>query len=91
MTDDLTAYETVQWNGVRVYLTVSLTEAGEPMQVVRSWRERLLSWPWRPWIRCKTVTPQRPYRGALNMKGGLVMHPLTFMALKEATKEERTR
>jgi len=27
----------------------------EPRQVLRSWRERLLGWPWRPWRREKTI------------------------------------
>jgi len=73
-------------NGIPVILSESLTQAGEPQQVRYSWRQRLLSWPWRPWVATYTVIPQVPYRGAMQMASGrLLMHPATFRALKEAT------
>lgn len=48
---------------------------GEPMQVRRSWRERLLTWPWRPLQSTKTVIPKVPYQGAYQIGNRLLMHP----------------
>jgi len=33
-------------NTIRITYPATLTET-----YVRSWRERLLSWPWRPWVK----------------------------------------
>jgi len=73
-----------QLTGVRVTLSEYLTEAGEPVTVRRTWSQRLLSRPWRPWQATYTYTPQVPYRGALTLPGGgLVMHPETWRQMKE--------
>lgn len=42
----------------------------------RTWMERLLSWPWRPWRATKMVASWEPRRDVLCMTdGSLVMHP----------------
>ena len=35
-----------------------------PVQVRRTWRERLLSWPWRPWVKTRLAVKMYPIRGA---------------------------
>lgn len=51
---------------------------GEPYQVRRTWKERLFSRPWRPWVRTRTVTPMKPDpRIYQSPDGYLVGHPVT--------------
>lgn len=72
----------LEFNGIRVITSEWLTEAGEPVTVRRSWRERLLTWPWRPFQTTRTYVPQIPYRGAYKLPSGvMLMHPDTFRSL----------
>lgn len=65
-------------------------EDGEPVEVRRSWRERLFSWPWRPWCATKTVVPKVPMSGGYiidghKLGGGrtrIIMHPKTAAAFR---------
>jgi hypothetical protein len=52
-------------------------KVGEPLsiQVPRSWRERLLSRPWRPWRRTKPVTIWEPKGTVFQLGNKLIMHP----------------
>ena len=70
-------------NGMRVIESVYLEEDGEPVQVRRSWRERLFSRPWRPLVSTRMVIPKIPYRGAVQLDANtLVMHPQTLQQLR---------
>lgn len=70
-------------NGMRVIESVHLEQDGEPQTIRLTWRERLLTWPWRPWIATVTFVPKVPYRGAIQLNANtLVMHPTTFRQLR---------
>lgn len=72
------------FGGQRILESLYLTEAGEPYQVRRTWRERLCSRPWRPLQATKTITPHVPMKGGYQLADGtLVMHPETVRKLKE--------
>lgn len=75
-------------SGFRVIESEYLTEAGEPVQVRRSWRERLFSRPWRPLRQTRTVIPQVPMKGGYRLgKHTIVMHPETLRQLRAASAE----
>jgi hypothetical protein len=63
------------FGGMPVVLSPWLTEAGDPVTVRRSWRERLFSRPWRPLVASRTFRPQVPKKGAVIMAGKIFMHP----------------
>jgi hypothetical protein len=70
--------------GMKIFTSLGMVEPGEPFEVVRTWKERLLTRPWRPLKKTKTVTPMVPMKQVL-MKGTDVwMHPET---LELMTKE----
>lgn len=74
-------------NGQRVITSEYLTEPGEPIEVRRSWRERLFSRPWQPRKRTRTVIPQVPSRQASIMPNGtIVIHPAMLSALRSAAE-----
>ena len=57
---------------------------------VRSWRERLLSWPWRPWLRLEQVRSVRPSSRAVMIdERTVVMHPATYETLKAVARLQR--
>lgn len=73
------------FNGFRVLESNALEQDGEPYTVHRTWRQRWLSRPWRPWLRTYVVVPSVPYRGAVQISPTtLVMHPATLRALRES-------
>ncbi len=72
------------FNGMRVITSLWMTEAGEPYQVRRTWRERLFTRPWRPLVATRTIVPQVPMRDVIQLNAStLVMHPETWIILKE--------
>lgn len=74
----------MMFNGLKVIESVWLTEPGDPVEVRYSWRQRLFSWPWRPWRATYTMIPQVPMKGGVRMSNDtIVMHPETLRQLKE--------
>ncbi len=69
---------------MRVRLSEWLTEAGDSVEVKRTWRQRLFSRPWQPWRRTFTMIPQVPMKSALLINGELMMHPQMFEQFKIA-------
>lgn len=63
------------------YLTISTT-----VEVERTWRERLFSWPWRPWRSTRTVTIYKPDPLIYETERGLVMHPAILEELRKRVK-----
>lgn len=61
--------------GLKIITTPELMERGEPIQVRYTWRERLISWPWRPWVATYTRIPLVPSSRIYRMGHSLVMHP----------------
>ena len=53
--------------------------------VDRTWRERLFSWPWRPWVRTKYVENiMVPVGDALSIGGTLHMRRATWNELEKS-------
>lgn len=78
------------FTGLRIIESEHLTEAGEPYEVRRTWRERLLTRPFRPFVATRTVVPQVPYRGAFQLNAHtLVMHPAIVRQLRDKGAESR--
>jgi hypothetical protein len=63
-----------------------MTEPGDPVQVRRTWKERLCSRPWAPWCATKTIVPQVPSSKVYIIGGVAHMHPQTFTTLKGIVK-----
>ena len=73
------------WGGVKIIQSEAMVEPGEPIEVPRTWRERLFTLPWRPFKKTKTVIPMVPQKRAIKLPGGeLIMHPTMVRALMEA-------
>lgn len=69
--------------GLRIIESPHLTV---PRTVTRTWRERLFSWPWRPWRATRVV--QAPDPSMYQMAGGLLVgHPVTINRLRRAAEE----
>jgi hypothetical protein len=78
-------------NGMRIIANPLLTERVD--RVVRlTLKERLLSWPWRPWITTKTVIDIVPSDKILKMPNGtLIVHPLTLSRLRNNINDSRSK
>lgn len=66
--------------GARVYTSSLLTVAAERATRL-TWRERLLSWPWRPWESLRISSVQVPDPKVYQMGNVIVGHPETIAAL----------
>jgi len=76
----------VMFGGFRVIESVYLEEDGEPYTVRRSWRERLFTRPWHPFVTTRVVVPKIPYRGFLKLNATtVVVHPATLRELRDRT------
>ncbi len=76
-------YGALSFRGLKIQESLYLTEPGEPMQVRRSWRERLWSWPWRPWRATKTIVPQVPSKSFYLIGNDTVLcHPAQVAELR---------
>lgn len=64
--------------GVPVILCPWMTET---ITVSRSWRERLLSWPWRPWQ--STRSERIPSDVIYHMDGKMLMHPQLYFMMRD--------
>ena len=72
--------------GVVVYTNHHLTRSE---RVRRSWRERLFSWPWRPWRGLKfiTVPDEKVYEVNPGGEGAFyIMHPATWEKYKAVAR-----
>lgn len=68
-------------NGMEVIVDANIVKPGVNETVSRTWRDRLFSRPWRPWVKTKTVRgPERP--GWVIIGGRLYCHPAVFAELK---------
>lgn len=56
-----------------------------PKEVPRSWRERLLSLPWRPWVKTKTVQVSGNRPAIVRIGNTFYYHP--SLNLEEKIKE----
>jgi len=53
-----------------------------PVTVRRTWEERLLSWPWQPWVGTKGVMMEVPRAPKVQAGGRILMHPETAAILR---------
>lgn len=77
--------------GKRVVLNDTACTKSVDEIVPRPWRERLCSWPWRPWRPTKTVTKLVPSDSIymLGFMGNtIMMHSQTWKRLKEAVEKQ---
>ena len=58
------------------------TACVEWVEVKRTWRERLLSWPWRPWVVNKSFAKPAMYKVGTK----LICHPALLPALRKAVE-----
>lgn len=89
---DARAPHTPAFGGYRVIESPGLVQDGEPYTVRRSWRERLLTRPWRPLVSVRTIVPQVPYRGFVQVDAHtIVMHPETLRTFQAALAKAEAR
>ena len=67
-------------NGMRVVLEPNFVSERHP----RTWKERLWSWPWKPWISVRTVPSNKIVQYGDHT---LIMHPQTFIEAKKILGE----
>jgi hypothetical protein len=65
-----------------------LCTAIEQRQMRRSWRERLLSWPWRPWVATKEISVEVPDERYYTFGNVVVCHPAVAQQLREELAKE---
>jgi hypothetical protein len=63
----------------------SLLDDGEPIVIIRKWKERLFSFPWKPLTKTKTIIPKIPSKYVYFLNGQMVAHPATINSLRRAT------
>lgn len=69
-------------NGMKVYTSTDMVVEGPAKIVKRTWRERLLTRPFRPFQATRRVQTWAPSKEVLWMPNGSVyMHPETLSAL----------
>lgn len=57
---------------------------------VRSWRQRLLSWPWRPWVRKITISAPDPTLYFDVTTYTYSGHPATIAAFRKLWREKES-
>ncbi len=77
------------FHGLPIRTSLMMTEAGDPVEVPRTLRERWLSRPWRPWQRTKTIVPQVPSKTAYRTPFAIWMHPVMLGQLSRELRAER--
>lgn len=84
----------MMFKGMEIIESVHLVVSGPPMEIVRTWSERLMSWPWRPWQRVKIVATQTPDPNFYRIGSGklgrpkLLAHPATVQRLRDTLGSE---
>ena len=75
-------------SGYRVQVNPNMVVLGDVVQVPRTWKERLLTMPWRPWVSTKPHQTFKPDTTVYVLGGDtMVMHPDTYARLlTEANK-----
>ena len=67
--------------GLKVIVSAWAVHVKPPLTVRLTWRERILSWPWRPWRATKSVhVPDEP--AAFMFKDHILIHPHLMASLK---------
>ncbi len=70
--------------GLRVLESPYMEIDGPDVPVRRTWRDRLFSRPWRPWVATRLVRSRIPHPGFARISPTtIVMHPETARVLHE--------
>ena len=65
--------------GHKIQVSSHLVVPGDIIQVPRTWRERLLTLPWRPWVGTKPQQTFKPDPSFYVISDGtIVMHPEVY-------------
>lgn len=80
----MTKYETIQCiiNGYKIVEDVNLTET-ESYEEVRSWKERLFTFPWKPLVKSKTCYRIVPSKDVFFVDNMIVCHPMIAEELRK--------
>ncbi len=82
----------MMFDGIRIVESIYLVEPGDPIEIRRSWRERLFSRPWTPLKTTRTLIPNVPYKGAIRIDNTtIVMHPETVRQFRAAAALEEEK
>lgn len=76
-------------SGMRIFESVNCVEfTGKTLhrEDKRTWKERLFSWPWRPWKATKTVYYPETIPAMYRIGDRIVAHPAKIVELKAALK-----
>lgn len=74
--------------GFKIVESADLVAEGKPYLVERTWREKLLTKPWRPWVLTKVVIPMVPDDHVYKVEGTLLMHPVIAAQLRASIRVE---
>lgn len=77
--------------GLRVIESSYAEVPGKPVMVLRTWRERLFTRPWRPLKKHRMVTPMVPAIFELRDKGIIITHPSFVPEFRKITESTRER
>ena len=68
---------------MRVIEDINMLEDGAPYAVNRTWKARLLSLPWTPLRKWKTIVPRVPRKDVLKLPDGTIVgHPETLRSIR---------
>ena len=68
--------------GYKFFENPHMTIPGPDVEVKRTWKERLLSTPWRPWVPTKMMPTQIPDPQVMIMGDSIFAHPSLITELR---------
>jgi len=63
---------------------------GKPYRVNLTWKERVFSWPWRPFKKTKFVTPKVPDPNVIIIGNQIYAHPAVIESIHQALRHKLT-
>lgn len=74
---------------MRIIEDPNLTMPGPPLIIIRSWRERLFTWPWRPLQRRRMDETRIPSTGIFKIgPDTFVAHPVTARRIRQELRSD---
>ena len=74
-------------NGLNVLESESLTETVEKT-IHLNWKQRLMSWPWRPWVHTKVMYTEVPSDKVIVLGDTLICHPSMARMIRAELKAQ---
>lgn len=75
-------YNEIPFHGYKIILNRQLSTP-IPEEINRTWKERLFSWPWRPFKKTKIIIRYEPIKTIYSDGNKLIMHPEVFRVFRE--------